>query len=76
MNAPRPNPILRDLRQTARLLRMPQAKVAANWLRAPGLLTYSPTKSIGITAEQHAHALRVIRRLAGTVDAPSARSRR
>ncbi|NQX18189.1 hypothetical protein [Rathayibacter sp. VKM Ac-2857] len=76
MNAPHPNPILRDLRQTARLLRMSQAKVAANWLRAPGLLTYSPSKSIGITAAQHAHALRIIRRLAGTLDAPSARSRR
>ena len=76
MNAPRPNPILRDLRHTARLLQMPQAKVAANWMRAPGLLTYSPTKSIGITAAQHAHALRIIRRLAATVDTPRAQSRR
>ncbi|PPF09985.1 hypothetical protein C5C86_13580 [Rathayibacter sp. AY1E4] len=75
MSAQRNNPILRDLRQTARLLRKPQAQVAANWLRSPGLLDYSPTKSVGITAEQHAHALQIIRRLAGTIDASSARSR-
>ena len=76
MSARPNNPILRDLRQTARLLRKPQAQVAANWLRTPGLLDYSPTRSVGITAEQHAHALRIIRRLAQTVDASSARSRR
>ena len=76
MSAQHDNPVLRDLRQTAQLLRKPQAQVAANWLRSPSLLDYSPTKSIGITAEQHAHALRIVRRLAGTLDAPSARLRR
>ncbi|MCJ1698073.1 hypothetical protein MT349_20000 [Rathayibacter caricis] len=72
MSATTLNPVLRQLRETAALLRKPQAEVAANWLRTPGMLTYSEAVNVGITAEQHAHAVRIIRRLAGTVDTSSA----
>ncbi|PPH10470.1 hypothetical protein C5C36_13955 [Rathayibacter sp. AY1G1] len=72
MSATTLNPVLRQLRETAALLRKPQAQVAANWLRTPAMLTYSEAMSVGITAEQHAHAVRVIRRLAETIDTSSA----
>jgi hypothetical protein len=73
MSATDCNPVLRQLRETAALLRKPQAQVAANWLRTPAMLTYSESVNVGITAEQHAHAVRIIRRLAGTVEDSSAR---
>ena len=76
MSATDLNPVLRQLRDTAALLRKPQAQVAANWLRTPAMLTYSEAVNVGITAQQHAYALRIIRRLARTVDTSSARSRR
>ena len=76
MSATSANPVLRQLRETAALLRKSQAQVAANWLRTPGMLRYSETVNVGITAQQHAHALRIIRRLAGTIDPSRATSRR
>jgi hypothetical protein len=76
MSATDLNPVLRQLRETAALLGKPQAQVAANWLRTPAMLTYSEAVNVGLTAQQHAHALRIIRRLARTIDAPSGRSRR
>ena len=71
MSATDLNPVLRQLRDTAALLRKPQAQVAANWLRTPAMLTYSEAVNVGITAEQHAHAVCIIRRLAGTIDTSS-----
>jgi len=76
MSATDLNPVLRQLRETAALLRKSQARVAANWLHTPAMLTYSESVNVGITAEQHAHAVRIIRRLAGTVDTSSAGSGR
>lgn len=72
MSITTPNPVLRQLRETASLLRKPQAQVAANWLRTPALLSYSESVNIGITAEQHSYAIRIIRRLAETADTSSA----
>ena len=76
MSATDLNPVLCQLRETAALLRKSQAQVAANWLRTPAMPTYLETVNVGITAEKHAHALRIIRRLAGTIDPSSATSRR
>jgi cell division inhibitor SulA len=68
MSAKTLNPVLRQLRETAALLRKPQAEVAANWLRARGVLQYSESMNIGITAEQHSHATRIISRLARSAE--------
>lgn len=76
MSATSPNPVLRQLRETAALLRKPQAQVAANWLRTPAMLRYSESVNIGITAEQHSYAIHIISRLAATAEAFSALLRR
>jgi hypothetical protein len=56
------NPALRNLRDTARVLRKPQAVVARNWLNTPAMVKYRP--SAGITRQQFDQYLLIARRLA------------
>lgn len=72
MSATTSNPVLTQLRDTARLLRKPQAVVAANWLRTPAMTTYDEDRNIGLTAEQFTYGMSIVRRLANTLDAPPA----
>ena len=57
------NPVLNQLRQTARDLQKPHSVVAANWLRRPQP-KYSPTRNLGITRAEYSQAWAIIRRLA------------
>lgn len=76
MSASDGNVVLRQLRETAALLRKPQAQVAANWLRQPAMTTYDEDRNIGVTAEEFEYGMSIVRRLARTLDRPHANGRR
>jgi len=61
------NVVLRQLRETAALLRKSQAQVAANWLRQPAMTTYDEDRNIGVSAEEFEHGMKILRRLARTL---------
>lgn len=56
------NTALQQLRDTARVLRKPQATVARNWLNTPAMTKYRP--GAGITRQQFNEAQALMRRLA------------
>jgi hypothetical protein len=76
MSASDSNVVLRQLRETAALLRKPQAQVAANWLRQPAMTTYDEDRNIGVTAEEFDYGMRMLRRLVRVLEASNASGHR
>lgn len=70
------NVVLCQLRETAALLRKPQAQVAANWLRQPAMTTYDEDRNIGVTAEEFDYGMRMLRRLVRVLEASNASGHR
>jgi homoaconitase/3-isopropylmalate dehydratase large subunit len=59
------NPVLTNLRRTARILGKPQSAVAANWLNTPAKTRpYSTARHLGMTRAQYNEGQSIIRRLA------------
>lgn len=69
--ASRTNPLLRSLRDDARMLRKPPVDVARNWLRAPAMTRWGGIES-GVSQSTHAFGVRVLERLVRLADAPTA----
>jgi len=64
------NKVLESVRECARLLKMPQSVVSANWTRG-GVMTrpYSPTRNHGITRSDYKKATVIVKRLANAANA-------
>ncbi len=75
MSASDSNVVLRQLRETAALLRKLQAQVAANWLRQTAMTTYDEDRNTGVSAEEFEYGMKILRRLDRTLNTSNASAR-
>ncbi len=58
------NPVLRQFQEVFRQLGKPPREVAQNWLATPNMLTWSASRSVGISRDQMYEARQIIQSVA------------